>query len=242
VSVHLVGGGRDGSVYAEFVAEAVARAGAARSGARREGPARIAVVLVHEGEGREFFDWFAGALTAHAECEPLPVLLAEGETLDPTALAEIDGLLVGGGLTPAYRSGLDPAFGEIRRLVASGVPYLGMSAGAAIAAERALVGGWRIGGVVVCPEESAEDLDEVTVEQGIGLVDVSIDVRAAQRGTLTRLIASTEAGIVPGGLAIDEDTVVIVGTGALRVGGAGSAWSVVPSESGVIVSSAAAGA
>ncbi|WP_150308386.1 type 1 glutamine amidotransferase family protein [Planctomonas psychrotolerans] len=239
MSVHLVGGGRNATVYADFVAEAVDRA----TSVGREGPARIAVVLVHDGGGAEFFDWFAGALTGSsaADVECVPVLLAEGDTLDPTALADTDGLLVGGGLTPAYRSGLAPAFGEIRRLVASGVPYCGMSAGAAIAAERAIVGGWRIGGVVVCPEETAEDLDEVTVEQGIGLVDVSIDVHAAQWGTLTRLIASTEAGIVPGGLGIDEDTVVIVGAGALRVVGAGSAWSVVPTETGVSVSSAAAG-
>ena len=47
--------------------------------------------------------------------------------------------------------------------VAAGVPYLGFSAGAAIAAEAALVGGWRIGDVPVSPEEASEELDEITV-------------------------------------------------------------------------------
>lgn len=232
-----MGGGRDVSVYSAFAAEAVARAEATG----RTEPARVAVVIVHEGDGAEFFEWFAGTLRA-ADCEPVAVLVIEGDTVDTAELADVDGIVVGGGLTPAYRASLEPAFGEIRRQVASGVPYLGMSAGAAIAAERAIVGGWRIGGVAVCPEEAAEELDDVTIEQGIGLVDVSVDVHAAQWGTLTRLIASTEAGIVRGGLAIDENTVVIVGTGQLGVAGVGSVWSVTTSEAGVIVSSAASGA
>lgn len=236
--MHLVGGGRDGSVYTDFVAEAVARAEA--SG--RTEPARIAVIVVHDGGGADFFEWFTGTLKSAAECEPVAILVREGDPVDTADLAAVDGILIAGGSTPAYRSSLEPAFGEIRRQVASGIPYLGMSAGAAIAAERAIVGGFRIGGVDVCPEDAAEELDDVTIEQGIGLVDVSIDVHAAQWGTLTRLIASTEAGIVPGGLAIDENTVVIVGTGQLRVAGRGSAWSVTTSEAGVVVSSAAAGA
>ena len=81
------------------------------------------------------------------------------------------------------------------------MPYLGFSAGAAIAAERALVGGWRIGGVAVSPEEASEGLDELTVAPGIGLVDVAIDVHVAQWGTLSRLVAAVEAGLVEGGLA-----------------------------------------
>jgi hypothetical protein len=93
---------------------------------------------------------------------------------------------------------------EIRLLVGDGLPYLGFSAGSAIAAERAILGGWRIGDVAVCPEDASEDLDEVTVEQGIGLLDVSIDVHAAQWGTVSRLIAAAEAGLIDSGLAIDE--------------------------------------
>jgi cyanophycinase len=143
---------------------------------------------------------------------------------------------VGGGLTPVYRDLLEPHFGELRRQVATGVPYAGFSAGAAIAAECALVGGWRIGGVAVAPEEAAEDLDELTVAPGVGLVDVAIDVHAAQWGTLSRLVAAVEAGLVEGGLAIDEHTVLIVGEGGLRVAGRGSVWRVLPTEQGVLVS------
>jgi cyanophycinase len=75
------------------------------------------------------------------------------------------------------------------------------------------------------------------VAPGIGLVDVSIDVHVAQWGTLSRLVAAVEAGLIEGGLGIDEQTVLIVGDGELRVAGHGSVWRVLPAESGVLVGS-----
>ena len=115
--------------------------------------------------------------------------------------------------------------------------YLGFSAGAMIAAEHAILGGWRIGGVAVAPEETAEDLDEVTVVAGIGLVDVSVDVHVAQWGTLTRLIAAAESGAVDGGVGIDESTALIADAEGLRITGAGSVWRVFAGSDGVTVSS-----
>jgi cyanophycinase len=130
---------------------------------------------------------------------------------------------------------IEPHFGELRRQVAAGVPYLGFSAGAAIAAEAALVGGWRIGEVPVSPEEASEELDEVTVAAGIGLVDVAVDVHVAQWGTLSRLVAAVESGLVEGGLGIDEHTVLIVGEGGFRVAGRGTVWRVLTSDQGELV-------
>jgi uracil-DNA glycosylase len=49
------------------------------------------------------------------------------------------------------------------------------------------------------------------VVEGIALVDIAVDVHAAQWGTLSRLVAATEAGLVDGGVAIDERTALIVG-------------------------------
>jgi cyanophycinase len=236
--VHLVGGGWSddgGSVYRAFLEEATARA--VSSG--RSVP-RIAVIVVHDGDGLDTFARFDSVLGTGGPCEPVSVLVAEGAEVPQTALADVDAILVAGGLTPAYLESLRPRFGEIRRQVADGTPYLGFSAGAAIAAERAIVGGWKIGDVEVCAEEAGEELEEVTIEEGIGLLDVAIDVHAAQWGTLTRLIAATEAGLVDGGLAIDESTVLIAGDGPLSVAGRGSVWTVIAAESGVTVSSAAA--
>jgi cyanophycinase len=128
-----------------------------------------------------------------------------------------------------------PLVDQIRLLVSDGLPYLGYSAGAMIAADRALVGGWRVGGVEVCREDASEGLDEVELREGLGLVDLTIDVHAVQAGTISRLIASAEAEFVTAGLAIDEDTVLVVGEGALVVRGSGSVWRVVSGEDSVSV-------
>ncbi|GAA1748873.1 Type 1 glutamine amidotransferase-like domain-containing protein [Agromyces humatus] len=234
MSVHLVGGGwadrPDGAVFGSFLSEASARG----SAAGRATP-RIAVIAVRDADGDEHAANLVAAATAAGEFEAHITAVGPDAPIPPTAFADVDGILIGGGLTPAYRESLEPHFGELRRQVASGVPFLGFSAGAAIAAERAIVGGWRIGGVPVSPEPASEGLDEVTVAPGIGLVDVSIDVHLAQWGTLSRLVAAVEAGLVEGGLGIDEHTALIVGDGGLRVVGPGSVWRVLPGEQGVVV-------
>ncbi|PWC07367.1 Type 1 glutamine amidotransferase-like domain-containing protein [Mycetocola zhujimingii] len=241
MSVHLVGGGwsesKSPAVYDLFVAEAAERA---ESGSF-DGAPRIAVIVVRDEDGDAHAAKLVDAASAAGAFEPVVTSLAFGETATSASLAGVHGIIVGGGLTPAYLASLTPIFGEIRRLVASGVPYLGFSAGASIASERALVGGWRIGGVEVSPEAGSEHLDEVTVENGIGLLDISVDVHAVQWGNLSRLIAATEAGLVDGGVAIDENTAFVVGEGALRVVGAGSVWQVLSTDGGVRVSSLAAG-
>lgn len=242
MSVHLAGGAdHDGesSEFAGFAAEARARA----LTAGRARP-RVAVVAIGDdaaGHARRLAaqlarvidaDSFGGepALDVHVTA------VGEHDRLPASAFVDVDGIVVGGGRTPAYRDLLEPHFGELRRQVAAGVPYLGCSAGAAIAAERAIIGGWRIGGVAVAPEATSEGLEEVTVAPGIGLVDVAIDAHAAQWGTLSRLVAAVEAGLVEGGLAIDERTALVVGEGGLGVVGEGSVWRALPGETGVTVS------
>ena len=236
MSVHLVGGGsvpeQYASVYGPFVAEAAARATA--SG--RDEP-RIAVITVGDGSGvTAHAAELVAALAAAGLVEARSTTLARGELATLLAVAEADGIVIGGGVTPDYLNALLPIAGEVRRQVSAGVPYLGFSAGAMIAAERALIGGWQIGGVEVSPQDGSEGLDEVTVLPGIGLLDVTVEVHAAQRGNLSRLIAATEAGLIEGGLAIDENSALVVGEGALAVVGSGSVWRVSQAEGGVLVS------
>jgi cyanophycinase len=242
MSVHLAGGAEhDGASpeFAAFVAEAAVRARAAG----RARP-RIAVVAIGDdaaGHAERLTAQLSRELGADASGgEPAldgrVTAVDERREVPASAFADVDGIVIGGGRTPAYREALEPHFGELRRQVAAGVPYLGCSAGSAIAAERAIIGGWRIGGVAVTPEATSEGLDEVTVAPGIGLVDVAIDAHAAQWGTVSRLVAAVEAGLVEGGLAIDERTALIVGEGGLGVAGEGSVWRVLPGESGVVVS------
>jgi len=231
VSVHLVGGGGepeyDAEVFAAFRSEVIRQA----SAAGREEPI-VAIIAV--GQASAHAEELAASLGEDilARC----TVLEPGDTVALTAIAAVDGIVVGGGVTPDYLAALLPGAGEIRRQVAAGVPYLGFSAGAMIAAERALIGGWRIGGVEVAPEPVAEGLDEITFAQGLGLLDVTVDVHAAQSGSLSRLIAATEAGLIDGGLGIDENTVLVVGEGALGVFGAGSVWRISQADGGVLVS------
>lgn len=234
--MHLVGGGwtpsGDPEVTATFLAEAAARA----AGSGRMVPrVAVLVVVVDETPSVQYRDGYPASLRAVAACEPVVTIVQAGESFAPRVLTDIDALVVGGGITPAYHAAIDPLVEEIRLLVADGLPYLGFSAGAMIAADRAIVGGWRINGIPVCPESTSEDLDEVTVVEGLGLVDLAVDVHAAQWGTLSRLVAATEAGLVDGGVAIDEHTALVVGDDGFAVLGSGSVWQVLDEPAGVIV-------
>lgn len=235
MSIHLVGGGRsddyDGEVYRVFLEEAARRA----SSSGRE-VARIGVLLVGGGDdAAEYARSYSEQLLRAAPCEPQVSWVDEGESFASSVLNGIDGLLIGGGHTPSYLAAVEPLIDEIRLLVSDDLPYLGFSAGAMIASDTAIIGGWMVGDVPVSPEDTGEDLDEVTIANGLGLVDLAIDVHAAQWGTLSRLIAATEAGLVDGGVAIDEFTVLIVGDGELRVEGTGSVWKVTTDPNGVLV-------
>lgn len=237
MSIHLVGGGwradGDPDVVGGFLDEAAARA----AGSGRMVPRIGVLIVVPDGGDEEQPDpgEFAGAFEHVAPAQPVVSTVIEGEVFPSTVLSDIDGLVVGGGLTPAYLAAVQPLIDEIRLLVGDGLPYLGYSAGAMIAADRAIVGGWRMDGVPVCPAETAEDLDEVTVVEGIGLVDLAVDVHAAQWGTLGRLVAATEAGLVEGGVAVDEATVLVVNDGGLRIAGAGNVWRVLDDAAGIVV-------
>ncbi len=133
-------------------------------------------------------------------------------------LAGAAGVFVAGGLTPGYQEAL------AGWTVPAGLHYCGFSAGSAVAARRAIVGGWRQDGRPILDEDFGEELDEIEVRDGLGLVDFAVDVHAAQWGTLTRLIAAVDAGLVAEGYAIDEGTVLIVDGEELRVEGLGHAW------------------
>jgi len=236
MSVHLVGGGwspgGDPEVTSTFLAEASVRA----AGSGRMVPRVGVLIVVADGTpSPEYLSGYPESLRAVAACEPVTTVIASGETFAASVLTDIDALVVGGGRTPAYLDAVDPLIEEIRLLVADGLPYLGFSAGAMIAADRAVIGGWRINGIPVCPQEAAADLDEVTVAEGLGLVDLAVDVHAAQWGTLSRLVAATEAGLVDGGVAIDEGTALVVSDDGFAVFGDGSVWQVLDEPAGVIV-------
>ncbi|MBL1081282.1 hypothetical protein JK359_04705 [Streptomyces actinomycinicus] len=211
------------------------------------GERRVGCLIVDEGDGAAQFERYAGALrSVDPSSVPVPLLVPlDGRFAPETALDGIDGLLVCGGLTPAYQEALAGCRETLPALLAArGVPYAGFSAGAAVAARRAVVGGWLVDGVPVCPEETGEDLDEVAVRDGLGLVPFAVDVHAAQWGTLARLVAAVGRGEVPYGVAVDEDTLLTVADGRARVAGAGRVHLVRPggdADGGVVVRAYGAG-
>jgi cyanophycinase len=182
-AVFLIGGGRDPDGIAASHAPFVAATGG--------GP--IAVIALEDPARWEAALRSAGATDVVVHDTPPPRL-------------EAAGVYVAGGHTPTYADVCVPGDWLPRD-----IPYAGFSAGAAIAAERAIVGGWRVDGVPVCPEEAGEDLDEVTVRPGLGLVPFSVDVHAAQWGTALRALhAPARAREV---WAIDEHTALEVRDG-----------------------------
>lgn len=257
MSVHLVGGGRAEHilrVYGPFAAEAMHRARA-----QGRSTARVGVVQLQEkdeAQENELFTQFADILAGLGHRDPVPILVRQGDVLAAGQLDGLDALLVSGGLTPAYLAAVMPVREEIRALVAGGAPYLGFSAGAAVAARRAIIGGWKVGDLAVCHEDNGEELDELTIVDGLGLVDFSVDVHAVQWGNLGRTITAVATGGVERAVALDESTVLVVdvssedqgnvpqgpghgsqgpGHASTAVKGAGQAWWVEPADGGVTV-------
>ncbi len=224
--VHLIGGGWNAdaatTVYGPFLAQAQALA----ASAGRSEPI-IACVVLDEGDGVEQFARWDAALAAVAPCRPLPLLIELGGRFDVTSLLGADGLLVCGGLTPAYAAALAPAAAELAEWLREGNrPYAGFSAGSAIAAGRAVVGGWLSDDVPICSEDASEDLAEISLAAGLGLSPFAIDVHCAQWGTLPRLIEAVRRNPALVGAGIDEDTVLVFQDGAATVRGRGSVWRV----------------
>ena len=224
VHITLIGGGWDEAfqraVYGPFVRAASAVA------ARRSRVPRVAVVLLDEGEGVDAYGGrFVNALHLAGEVEPFIVPIPVGGQLSVDDLGEADGLLVGGGLTPEYAKSLVPVRDDlVRWLRERGAPYAGFSAGAAIAAADAVVGGWRHDGEPICPEDAGEDLEEVTVVAGLGLVPFTVEVHADAWETTPRLRAAiAELGEGHVGYALDEDTALVVHENELTTVGRGAA-------------------
>lgn len=246
MDITLAGGGRDStaarSVFGPFVAAA--------------GPdAVIACVVIDEGADRPAAPWtrtyrrvrgfdpltrWSRLLASAGPCRTMPIVIPRGGRLELAALRGATGLFVAGGLTPDYAAALTPIRDDLRRWLArTGAPFAGYSAGAAVAAERAVVGGWRAHGLPVCGQDAGEELDEVTVTTGLGLVPALVDIHCAQWGTLPRLLAATRAEAAAGrpaqGWAIDEDTGLHLTDDAVTVLGRGHVYRLTPSPDHITV-------
>lgn len=182
-------------------------------------PPKIPFVWVDEGDGNRWSTRWIDLVSQVGPIDAVDVDVAIGAALDVERLQGADGLFVCGGLTPAYADVLAPIAASLRRLVVDdGLPYAGSSAGAAVAAHRAVVGGYLDGERVVCPDDAGEDLEQVTVVAGLGLVEQTVDVHASAWGTLPRLAAALrKTPDVQSGLGVDEDTAWVVTDASTQV-------------------------
>lgn len=207
-SVHLHGGGRTPSpgLWQAFALP------------------RVAVVVLEGDEPEAAFARWDGVLAAAGARQRTAVPVSAARPLEPGQLHGFDGLLIAHGLTPGYAAAVTP-HAEALREVLQGLVVGGSSAGAAVLAEHALVGGWRLSGRPVCAEEAGEDLDELRVVPGLGLLPGwCVDVHAAQWGTVSRMVATVAAGLAPAGVALDEETVLSRAGGPWEVRGVGHVW------------------
>ncbi len=209
-------------------------------GGGRHGGTRSRLLLVmadDAGRAAEFRPAYVEALDSAVEdgFDYVDVWLDGRSRLEPAALEGVDGIVVAGGPTPVYRDGLAPAAAAVRAAVSGGVPYLGFSAGAMVSASRALIGGWRDGGMAVCPEDWSDGLDDVTTEAGLMLVDFTVDVHATQGGLVTRAMSVACHDGIDRVVAIDEGTCLSVPVGsrmdtAWQVSGSGFVWVIDAAE------------
>jgi cyanophycinase len=213
----LIGGGRD--------PEGVRAAHAPFAAAAGDRP--VVVYALDEGDGVDAARW-EGQLAVGARV----IAVSDARPPAPEDLDGAGGVYVAGGLTPGYHDVL-VAGGTawLDRARESRLPYAGYSAGAAIAAEVAILGGWRADGVPVCDPDAGEDLDAVTAVPGLGLIGGCLDVHAAQWGTLTRALAVVRAG-AGHGVAIDEHTTLELSGGRARVHGLGAVHRLTALEDG----------
>jgi cyanophycinase len=212
----LVGGGRDeGKVRAALAPFVEALAGG-----------EVVCVVADEGDGVDLPRW-QGVLAEAASVRP--VVVKDGRPLNASDLAGAAGVFVAGGLTPLYAELVVPAAAAFAHL-----PYAGFSAGSAIASTRAIVGGWKLDDLEICSEDASEDLDQLTVVDGLGRVPFAVDVHASQWGTASRAIHAVKAGLVPEAWAIDEHTAVVADGAEPRTIGTGSALQVTPAADGAV--------
>lgn len=223
MAVVLVGGGpdtvTDRSVVAPFVASLT----------DRDHRPQVAYVLFdRDGSAEAFLPEYRDLLSG-VEHDVLRVWAGPDTLIRSDDFARIDAVVVAGGPTPGYHASLQPAFGAIRQLLRDGGSYLGFSAGAMIAPERAILGGRRWQGVDVCPAEWDEGLDDVTLADGIGLYPHPVHVHVGQAGTLGVLVALAQSDASPMLLGLDEGTAVVREDGdgaAWKYCGSGAVWTV----------------
>lgn len=207
-----------------------------------DGPLLIIAVDEDAAEANETAEYYRAVFaTLNPTTQLLPLVITPDAPLTAGRVAALApaGVFVCGGVTADYHRALCGETGWVDYARQRGIPYGGTSAGAAIAAGPAILGGWRTAG----PDRprqflfpgAGEGLDELTVRPGLGLVAFAVDVHAGQMGTLSRLVNAVSCGAAAERWAIDEDTMLVIHTDRVEIAGLGQAYHAVATVDGVLV-------
>jgi cyanophycinase len=207
-------------------------------------PGSLALIVAEAAEddrAASFQDYSAIFQAVGVDADRIKALfVTPTQPLTRAALAELQpgGVFVCGGATPFYHQSLCVDLRWVSYLNEAQIPYGGTSAGAAIAARDAILGGWQAEradqsrGMLF--QGASEGLDELTVRPGLGLAPFAVDVHASQWGTLLRLVHAVDLGIVAEGWALDEDTLLEIADQSLRLHGRGHAYHVKKLDGGEV--------
>ncbi len=227
LSIFLIGGGwqNQEETFGRFIKAATVR-----------GKRKIVLMLLEDVDtdrkemATKYLSAFSALGVAQEELEIMWISHDRRLLIDALNDHSPTGIFVGGGATPLYQEILcrDSSWADYMRN--RNLPYCGFSAGAVIAADNALVGGWKLQvgkqEVAVVDEECSEGLEWLTVNKGLGLVPFSVDVHASQWGNLSRIIHAVEQRHISIGWAIDEDTLMQVEGQKVRVWGLGQVYRI----------------
>ncbi len=205
-----------------------------------QGPLLIVAADPDQDEARARADYyralFAGLAVPINWLVPLLVTAEEPLTGAQVAGYEPSGIFVCGGRTPYVHQALCADLSWVEYKEQQSIPYGGTGAGAVIAAARAILGGRQIDGELeprpFLSEGASEGLDALTVRPGAGLVPFAVEIHAAERGSLTRLIHAVAGGQITEGWAIGEDTLLAVHPTRIHIYGRGYAYRVVKAAEG----------
>jgi cyanophycinase len=153
-SIFLLGGGWNEAAFPQTYGRFTAAVG--------DGAPRIACVLLDVIDRDAYFERSAAAFAAISTANVYSVFVSPDRPLRPDDLEDASGVLVGGGLTPAYHDAIVPGAADwLPALIERGIPYAGFSAGAMIAPSQGIIGGWKLrhgsADLVICSEDVSED-------------------------------------------------------------------------------------
>ncbi len=204
--------------------------------ATRNGKRRIAIIVAEEenadshAQFLRFFEAFE-SVGLNSD-EAFELIVSAKNPLSKENLAEIEptGIFVCGGLTPNYYDALCVDKTWLEYLSENRIPYCGFSAGASIAANKAIIGGWqrefKNKTVQIADENAGEDLNLLEIKNGLNLVNFAVEVHATQWGTLSRLVHAIDAGFSAEGWAIDENTMLEIVEDKIKIFGAGNIYQI----------------